>query len=439
MQLPLEIAMEVGSFLNSRDLTVSTTQLCSEGVKFVARPITNRNGTLNIRLHKLIRCLSSSSTQPTAQRTSAQVGVAQEVAKRIEFYLARRANVAKIALHLGGVVIRTQIGVHAELYGHFQHAVQVQPNQNQAITVEWHVSGASVTDVAGFVELGSATADAPLSEAAVHPRFRLLLNVVLSYSDTTVVSVFASCQSLHALDLSDTQVNDVSALASCHSLHTLNLSRTRVTDVSALALCLSLHTLELTPSRVTDVSALASCRSLHTLALGWSRVTDVSALASCPSLHTLDLESTEVSDVSALASCQSLHTLDLGRTQVRDVSAIASCRSLHTLLLYYTEVTDVSALASSQSLHSLVLNGTKVSDVSALALCPILRHLDLSRTKVNNVAGLAASKSLHTLILGGSKVRDVSALKSCSSLRKVGGTDGMAGHGALLQLLRQRQ
>jgi hypothetical protein len=37
------------------------------------------------------------------------------------------------------------------------------------------------------------------------------------------VSVFASCQSLRMLNLSETHVSDVSALASCQSLHALKL------------------------------------------------------------------------------------------------------------------------------------------------------------------------------------------------------------------------
>jgi hypothetical protein len=417
MQLPLEIAMEVGSFLNYPDLTVSTTQLCSKGVEFVARPITDRSATVRIRLDELISNVSSSSAQQVIQCISAQ-GVAQEAGKRIEFCLARRANVAKIALDQQGIRTKNK-RVYAELYRHLQHAVQVvQPNQNPAITVEWQVS-ATFTDVAGLVELVSATTDAPSGEAAEHRRYRLLL----------------------MLDLRGSYATDVTALASCQSsLHTLNLSESRVTDVSPLSSCHSLHRLDLSESRgVTDVSALASCLSLHTLKLHRTRVTDVSALASCQSLHTLDLAWLEVTDVSALASSESLHTLNLSGTHVTDVSPLSSCRSLHTLHLFSTDVTDVSALASSQSLHWVSLAGTKVTDVSALARCPTLRHLGLRETEVSNVTGLAASKSLRTLNLSRSKVRDVSALKSCISLREVDGDSGMAGYGALKQLLLQRK
>jgi hypothetical protein len=365
MQLPLEIAMEVGSFLNAHDLTVSTTQLRLKGVKFVARPITDRNATMRIRLDQLIWCLSSSSSQPTAQRKSAQ-WVAQEAAKRIEFCLTRRANVAKIASHHNGFNIMNE-HVYAELYRHFQHAAQVQPNQNQAITVEWHLSRARVTQVAGLVELGSATA--PSSEAAVHPRYRQQLMLNNLYVTHTDVSVLASCQSLHTLDLSGNEVTNVSVLASCQSLHTLDLSETIV----------------------ADVSALASCQLLHTLNLSWSRVTDVSALASCPSLHTLDLSRTRVTDVSALSSCLSLHTLDLSRSRVTDVSALVSCVSLYNLNVSVTQVSNVAGLAASKSLHTLNLIASKVRDVSALQSCVSLR-------KIDGASGIAGYRALLRLL-----------------------------------------
>jgi Leucine-rich repeat (LRR) protein len=57
--------------------------------------------------------------------------------------------------------------------------------------------------------------------------------------------------------------SDVSVLASCQSLHTLNLSGVPVSDVSVLASCQSLHTLNLSGVPVSDVFALASCQSLH--------------------------------------------------------------------------------------------------------------------------------------------------------------------------------
>jgi Leucine-rich repeat (LRR) protein len=49
-------------------------------------------------------------------------------------------------------------------------------------------------------------------------------------------------------------VSDVSVLASCQALHTLNLMSTRVSDVSALPLCQALHTLNLHFTPVSDIT-----------------------------------------------------------------------------------------------------------------------------------------------------------------------------------------
>jgi hypothetical protein len=104
----------------------------------------------------------------------------------------------------------------------------------------------------------------------------------------------------------------VSAFESCQSLHALDLSYTQVSDVTALASFQNLHTLDLWGTEVVDVFALESCRNLHTLKFRYSKVNDVSVFSPCQSLNTLDVGKTQVSDVSALASCQSLHTLRIG-------------------------------------------------------------------------------------------------------------------------------
>jgi hypothetical protein len=353
MWLPQELAMLVGSYLDAGDLRVCTTQLCSSGAGFVANLF--KNDSTTIRLHELVACC----------RLSVSVDdVAQECIERVESFVKRRVNVQTIVLH---AKLRGERATSASVYPNFhrrlQQASSFQLSQNQEITVEWRVSAESIEQV-GF-----------------------LLNVDMP-KDGARASGSSACgpirQSLHTLDLRETDVSDVSALASCQSLHTLNLAHSRVSDVSALASCQSLHTLNLAHSRVSDVSALASCQSLHTLHLACTEVSDVSALVSCQNLHTLNLSCTHVSDVSVLASWQSLHTLDLADTELSDVSALASCEPLHTLDLSETRVRDVSALASCRSLHTLNLKNTRVRDVTALASCQSLRKLSGVRRMIGN-------------------------------------------------------
>jgi Leucine-rich repeat (LRR) protein len=347
--------MEVGSFLDRPSLTVCTTQLCWSGVGFVSRPCTDSAKVTTIQLHKVVALCRTASEAPLVDREQAN-GLATEAIKRIDLYLARRTSARKIVfvVDLTGLRLKNK-AFCSDIHRHFQVSSNLQFNNGPSLAVEWHARAKSIDAV-----------------------------------------TFLLGESLHALDLSYSEVNDISALASCQALHTLHLNDTKVSDVSALASCQALHTLYLDDTPVSDVSALASCQALHTLNLNRTAVSDVSVLASCQALHTLFLNGTLVSDVSALASCQALRTLLLSCTQVSDVSALASCQALHTLYLDVTSVSDVSALASCRALHTLHLDWTKVSDVSALVACGSLRYLQGCQRKVGYeaVARLIENRSL---------------------------------------------
>jgi hypothetical protein len=353
MRLPLEIAMEVGSFLDGPSLTVCTTQLCWSGVGFVSRPCTDSAKVTTIQLHNLFPlCRTASRTLGVDQEQAD--GFATEAIKRIDLCLARRTIAEKAVFvvdrRLTWRRARVNTDFFSDIHRHFQVRSNLQFGKCGSLAVEWHASADSIAAVTFL--LGETTGGR--------------LNDVCA---------LASCWSLHALNLYYTDVSDVSALSSCQALHTLDLAGTQVSDVSALASCQALHTLDLNDTQVSDVSALASCPAVHTLDLAYTHVSDVSALASCKALHTLNLDETQVSEVSALPSCQALRTLRLDNTQVSDVSALVSCQSLHTLDLANTQVSDVSALASCQALHTLHLDGTPVSDVSALVACGSLRYV----------------------------------------------------------------
>jgi hypothetical protein len=350
MRLPLEIAMEVGSFLDRPSLAVCTTQLCWSGVGFVSRRCTDSAKVTTIKLHNLVElCRTASHTLGAGQEQAD--GLATEAIKRIELCLARRTSIEKVVIVFNLMAYgRANMDFYSAIHRHFQISTNRQFNNGPSVAVEWHARARSNTEVTFLLggTIGGRVNDG-------RPR--------------------VWCQSLHALNLAFADVGDVSALKSCPALHTLDLVDTKVTDVSPLASCQYLSTLDLAHTQVIDVSALASCQALHTLNLMYTKVIDVSALASCPALHSLDLTSTQVIDVSALASCQALHTLNLNSTQVSDVSALASCQALHTLNLSNTQVSDVSAMASCPALHTLDLMNTQVSDVSALAACGSLRYV----------------------------------------------------------------
>jgi hypothetical protein len=83
MRLPLEIAMEVGSFLDRPSLTVCTTQLCWGGVGFVSRPCTDSAKVTTVPLHKLVRmCRTASRTLGVSQEQTS--GLVAEAIKRVD-------------------------------------------------------------------------------------------------------------------------------------------------------------------------------------------------------------------------------------------------------------------------------------------------------------------------------------------------------------------
>jgi Leucine-rich repeat (LRR) protein len=447
-RLPVELAMEVGSYLTSQELQTCTDHLCRTGVEFVSVPVAQRVKKLKVNVVALITsCTRAIAPEPSAAKRAKSSPVEpQQMVARIELYLSRHQHVEVIIL-FANIRLGT-LAKHGSIYSEIEHAIQFlrRPDRGDGKVVEWHVRADSVPSLGAFQSLHTldlSQSDEVVDLSALASSYPSLHTLDLSWSKVTDLAALASSPSLHTLDLSWSKVAEVSPLAACPSLHTLKLIGSDDTDLTALASCPSLHTLDLSHSQGTDVSVLASFSSLHTLNLGYSsnvtdvsvlaacqwlhtldltytRVADLTAFASCPSLHTLDLTYTRVIGVAALASCPSLHTLKLSNTKVTDVSALASCPSLCALYLGGTDVVDVSALSSIQSLHTLNLGRTGVADVSSLASCPSLHTLNLSDTDVTDVSPLAACSSLYTLDLTDSKVTDVSALAACPSLQELG-------------------
>jgi hypothetical protein len=292
MRLPLEIAMEVGSFLDQASLKMCTTQLCWNGVGFVSRPCTDSAKVTTIQLYYLVPlCRMASRTRWLWLWLWGKEQTSTEAIKRIDLCLARRTSAEKVVFvaNVTGLYGRANTDFYSAIHRHYSLSSNLQVNNGPSLAVEWHAHAES-NDAIAFL-LGQSLR---------------MLNLSYSYS----------------------KVNDISALASCQALHTLHLNSTEVDDVTALASCQALHTLHLNFTKVNDVSALASYQALHTLNLKDTQVSDVSALVSCHALHALDLSNTQVSDVSALASCQALHTLRLYGTPVYYVSALVACGSL---------------------------------------------------------------------------------------------------------------
>jgi hypothetical protein len=158
--------MLVGAYLDPHDLRVCTTQLCSTGAGFVANLFANDGTTM--RLHGLVACC----------RLSAGVDdVAQECIGRMESFLARRGNVRTIILdaELKGECA-ANASVYSDIHDRLQQGSSFQLSQNQAITVEWHVSAESIAQVAFLLKVDVPKDSACASDSSAGGAIRQYLH-----------------------------------------------------------------------------------------------------------------------------------------------------------------------------------------------------------------------------------------------------------------------
>ena len=112
-------------------------------------------------------------------------------------------------------------------------------------------------------------------------------------------------QSLTAIHLLGTEVDDLSQLSEIHTLKTLSLGK---------------HTVDLSP--------LSNLSNLETIGLCGAGVTDVAPLAKLPQLQTLDLSGTDVRDLTPLLELKRLSWLNLSNTSVTDDSVTQLRRAI---------------------------------------------------------------------------------------------------------------
>ena len=174
---------------------------------------------------------------------------------------------------------------------------------------------------------------------------------------TSMVRMFASCDSLESLDIScfdTTNVTNMDSMFwSCESLTQLDLSgfdTTNVTDMGSMFwYCESLTQLDLSgfdTSNVTNMNdMLEFCGRLVSVDLSGfdtSHVTDMGGMfCGCNDLSTLDLSSFDTSNVSSMfmmfSGCKSLTSLDLSHFDTSNVTSMKymfdGCEALTSLNL----------------------------------------------------------------------------------------------------------
>ncbi|MBB5226489.1 BspA family leucine-rich repeat surface protein [Treponema ruminis] len=182
---------------------------------------------------------------------------------------------------------------------------------------------------------------------------------------TSMVGMFAGCNSLTSLDLSSfdtSNVTDMSDMFSCCSaLEILDLSKFDTSKVTGMSFmfsgCSALESLDLSSfdtSKVSDMNCMFSfCSALESLDLSSFKTPNVTNMtemfAVCSALTSLDLSSFDTKKVTDMVgmfnSCSALTSLDLSKFDTSNVTDMpfmfAGCGALTTI--YVKEETDWSS------------------------------------------------------------------------------------------------
>ena len=257
----------------------------------------------------------------------------------------------------------------------------------------------------------------------------LLGELDVSGSRLTNVGTLSSCESLHTLDLSGTDVDAhaLVALHSCRALRSLDISGCALDDLALLSPFTALQTLAAKQcGSIVALGPLATHTALQSLNLSWcTGVTDLGPLASLTALKCLRLHYFEgVTDLGPLASLASAQRLTLSLCAgVTDLGPLARLTALQRLTLSLCNgVSDLGPLAHLTALRRLTLSSCpEVSDLGPLARLTALRRLKVSvndRITCLGLAPLASLTALRRLNLAGLwRVTDLGALAPLTALK----------------------
>lgn len=125
-------------------------------------------------------------------------------------------------------------------------------------------------------------------------------------------------QTVLAVTLHETHVEDLTPLIPLQRLKWLHLSGNPIRDLAPLSCLPSLMRLGIGDTLVTDLSPIGDLKNLTTLYAMGTQVSDLTPLAALPKLETVNLTDTPVTEISPLAACKSLTAVLIPSGQVPD-------------------------------------------------------------------------------------------------------------------------
>ena len=126
---------------------------------------------------------------------------------------------------------------------------------------------------------------------------------------------------------------DLLALRKCPNLSIIEIPRQNLRTLDGLEGHNSLQAIDVSYTRINDLQPLAALPNLAVLKLRHTRVTSLEPLASIPTLEELDIAHTGVADLGALKWLPALTVLDLRATCVTDLSVLADMPALRRVVV----------------------------------------------------------------------------------------------------------
>ncbi len=220
-------------------------------------------------------------------------------------------------------------------------------------------------------------------------QFRLnknLKSLRLEKTSVTNIDVLNTLPALTSLKLVGHQINNWQNLSSMRlneflvdgsnfsnltvlpsTIHALDISHTQVTNIDWLKIQTNLSHLSMSGIEVAadDWAWLASLNNMAVLGLGNTTFTDLT-LIDANSLTFLDLSGTTISNWSPLSNMNTLERLLVGSTSFNDLNLIVNNTALNELFINNSAVTDLSSLYSIANGLFIQVEGITLDDVNQI-------------------------------------------------------------------------
>lgn len=228
-------------------------------------------------------------------------------------------------------------------------------------------------------------------------------------------------QALNYLDLSGcgAAVNDPSIFTPvAPGLVELSVSGTSLSDMSVAASMENLKILNASDCGIRDISPLSGLTKLEKADLSGNSLESIVPLSEAENLTKLNVSRNALKDLTGIEKNLHLAVLNADDNRIENLDSLTNATILEDVSLQNNEITDITVLGKSiSSLSRLNLSGNQVTDLSALSNSPVLKELNISGNKVQTLDFLAGCTALESLYASHNTVSSMNTLSSLPQLK----------------------